>query len=158
MKLFGRFEKVLLALAGGFMFMLVATTVSPGMQTIVAGVACPSWSEDAAVVRYPHVERPGEMVRNTPLVCVAGERAELASHARVLPALIAVGVALSGGVVVAASVARRLLSRLRSATESPTFGGPAAGPKPPVPRTATDTIRFLPLMLSIPFVFLTVYG
>ena len=145
-RILGRFEKVLLALVGGFAFMGFASTAAPGLQAMVAGVACPAGTTASAVVRYPRVVEATEMVRTTPLVCVVDGEAELASHWRVLPALFAVGLVASIAVIIVVSV---LVGLARSGRSDTT---------PMRPRTAFDGIRFLPLLISMPFVFTTSHG
>jgi hypothetical protein len=86
------------------------------------------------------------MVRNTPLVCVVDGQAELASHWRVLPALFVVGLVASTVVIVVVSVLVRLVRR--GADDS----------LPARPRTTFEGIRFLPLLISMPFVFMVAYG
>jgi hypothetical protein len=147
MRIFGRIEKAVLVLFAAFAFMGFASTAAPGLQTLVAGVACPAGTVSAAVVRYPHVVEPAEMVRNTPLVCVTGDGAVLASHWRVLPALFAVGLA-------GATVAAVVLSLVAAAARR----GLADAATPPRRRTAFESVRFLPLLVVAPFAFLTAYG
>ena len=146
MRLFGRIEKVALVLVAAFAFMGFASTAAPGLQPIVSGVACPAGTVSSAVVRYPHVAEPAEMVRNTPLVCLTGDGAVLASHWRVLPALFAVGLAGSTVTVLVLSTAAAIVRRGR--TEE----------APPRRRTTFESIRFLPLLIATPFVFMTAYG
>lgn len=149
MRIFGRIEKACLALLAGFVFMAVATVVAPGLQTLVAPVACPAASVDAVVVRYPHVVEPVEMVRNTPLVCVGPDGAVLASHARVLPALIAVGFFTAGAVIIMLSIAASVVRHSSS---------PNTPPTPTRPRSILDTVRWVALIIAAPFVFMVAYG
>jgi hypothetical protein len=146
MRILGRIEKALLALVAAFVFMGVASTAAPGLQTIVAGVACPAGTTSSAVVRYPHVEEPAEMVRNTPLVCVTDAGAVLASHWRVLPALFGVGLIGASAGVVVVSVAAAVVRRGRD------------GGTPPRPRRTFEGVRYLPLLIATPFVFTTAFG
>jgi hypothetical protein len=148
-RLLGRTEVVLLAVVGALLFTFVASTPAPGLQTVVAGVACPAGTTSSAVVRYPHVPSTSEMVRNTPLVCVTSDRAELASHWRVLPALFVVGLALAVAAVVAGSVVAGVARRARTET---------VGEVPARRRTTLETVRFVPLLVGLPFVFLALYG
>lgn len=150
MRIVGRIEKAVLALVAGFVFMAFATVVSPGLQTLVAPVACPAGSVDAVVVRYPHVVEPVEMVRNTPLVCVGRDGAVLASHARVLPVLIALGFVTAGAAIVLLSIAAAVVRRNSSS--------PGAPPTPTPPRSVLDTLRWVTLVVAAPFVFMVAYG
>lgn len=147
MRILGRIEKALLVLVFAFAFMGFATTAAPGLQTIVAGVACPAGTTSSAVVRYPHVDEPPEMVRNTPLVCVTGDGAVLASHWRVLPALSVVGLLGATGIAVVLSSAATIVRRGRDRSDAP-----------PRRRTTFEGIRYLPLVIATPFVFMTAYG
>ncbi len=146
MSVLSRLERITLAAVVGFGFMFVATVLSPGLQTLVAPVVCPASAQDGAVVvRYPHVVEPPEMVRNTPLVCLGPDGAVLASHWRVLPALFVLGTAAGGvailGLSLVASVGRR----------------GSVDPSQP-PTWATNSVRFLPLVIVAPFVGMTAYG
>ncbi len=145
MRIIGRIDKALLTLVGACVFLFVATVVAPGLQTTVASAVCPTGTVDAVVVRYPHVEEPPAMVRNTPLVCVLDGRAELASHAKVLPALLAVGVAGSAVSVIAIALLVGLVRR-----------PPTGHPEPR--RTPMGGLSALPLAIALPFVFLSSYG
>src|SRR5688572_33388880 len=125
-------EKVGLAVVGGAAFMFVATTPAPGLQTVVARFACGGDATDAAVVRYPHVVEPADMVRNTPLVCVSDGEAVLASTWRVLPALFAIGFAVTLVLLVVGGIAVRAARR-------------GEGPEPP--GALGDSMRWLPLLV-----------
>ena len=160
MRVFGRIEKLVLPLVIGSVVLFVVSTLVPSWQTVVAGVACPSWATDAFVVRYPHVVEPAEMVRNTPLVCVAGDRAELASHGRLVPALAVFGVVIGAIVVLLGVVARKVVSSLGSNEETAPIGfeSPAdRGPAPPPPGGGIDAVRWIFLLVSTPFVFLAAF-
>ena len=146
MRTFGRIEKAALVVIAGFAFMGIASTASPGLQTVVAGVACPAGTDSSAVVRYPPTAEPSEMVRNTPLVCVVDDRAVLASHWRVLPALFGVGLIGATVVVGALSAVATVVRRT---------GDDLA---PPRPRTTFESLRFLPLLIATPFVGMTAYS
>lgn len=145
-RILSRIEKVGLALVAGFVFMGVASTAAPGLQSLVAGISCPSGTTATAVVRYPRVLEPTEMVRNTPLVCVVDGVAELAPHGRVLPALFLVGLVASSAVIVGVSTVVGLARR----------GGDTSVPARR--RTTLERARYLPLLITTPFVFMTVYG
>lgn len=140
-------EKIGVAIVGGAAFMFVATTPAPGLQTMVASIACPSGATDAAVVRYPHVVEPADMVRNTPLVCVVDGEAVLASTWRVLPPLFFIGFAVTLGVLL-------VLSIVIGATRRPSADGD--GPSPP--RSLVDSMRWLPLLVGAPQFILTAFG
>jgi hypothetical protein len=132
-------EKVGLAFVGGASFLFVATTPAPQLQTLVAPVAC-GGATASAVVRYPHVVEPVDMVRNTPLVCVAEGSATLASTWRVLPALFAIGFAATLVALVVGGIVVRATRR-------------DEGPRPP--RALGDSLRWLPLLIAAPQVVLT---
>lgn len=131
--------------SGGFAFVLLAAVIQPGLQTIVGAWACPDGGRGSVVVRYPHVDEPPAMIRNTPLVCLGPGDAVLASHGRVLPSLFVVGAALTAVDVAIGSALVAAASRRRD-------------PRPQPPRRAIDSIRFLPLLLATPFVGLTVFA
>lgn len=145
MRFFGRIEKLALVLTAAFAFMGVVSTAVPGLQTIVAGVACPDGTVSSAVVRYPHVVEPAEMVRNTPLVCVTGDGAALAPAWRVLSALFVVGLVGATAVAVVLSIVAALARARRE-------DGP-----PPRPRTTLEGLRSIPLLLVATFSFTTAY-
>lgn len=146
MRIFGRIEKAALVLIAAFTFMGFASTAAPGLQTIVAGIACPAGTVSSAVVRYPHVVEPAEMVRNTPLVCVTDDGAVLASHWRVLPALFAVGLVGAAVAAVVLSIAARVIRRSRD-------DGP-----PPRSRGTLEGLRFVALLIATQFIGMTAYG
>lgn len=93
--------------------MVIATVAAPGLQRVVAPVACPSGTDASYVVRVPHDPSPTVMVRNSPLVCVDGDTATVASPVRTLGSWFLLGLPIGWGVLRVGRAALRLLAAAR---------------------------------------------